>query len=493
MARLTSLPPELVEMICNYIRPMRPMRDRFAETSHDNPIDRDGLQQEWRSLRSLSVASRYFRTVIVHTGLLHRALIIKGSFHELFNLLKLFKSAPEFALGVKQLYIHISWCDLGPADLGPGNELPIVMAIKDLGLDYKDARRKILPDSGGPSTQCYDISNNFWMTSTWRYGIFANSEERAIRERSTWRYGILVKIVLAQMTNLEDIGADIMNTNVLGCRICRINDYAYRDFIPNLSHLRSISLRGLKGSGLVRSDVEFLMRLGPFRHVYIDTIPSEWRDNPFRFLLGALDNVTTLILSDSTFVPKDLELLLRRCAPLSTFKYSVTDGQTTSHSLPCQVVAVLRAWHGKTLRTLCLRFLPVGGNNYDVTGPSTADPFISSLRGFDVLESLWVDLDVVHGGYSRRPSPGSFHTLPWIIGPPECFFESLPRSLKRVFFCVPDRTNGWDDSVVWLARAGEKFPGLTDILYYTAFRGYTFRMVRRRPFRCPYVPVLQWD
>ncbi|KAK2778495.1 hypothetical protein CKAH01_11740 [Colletotrichum kahawae] len=487
MARFTSLPPELIEMICNYIRPMRPMRDRFAETSHENPIDRDGLQLEWRSLRNLSVASRYFRTVIVHGGLLHRALIIKGSFHELFNLLKLFKSAPEFALAVKQLYIHISWCDLGPADLGPGNELPIVMAIKDLGLDYKDARRKILPDSGGPSTQCYGILTDYWAASIWPHGTPVYSEERTIRERCITRYGILVKLILTQMTSLEDIGADIMSSSVLGPRI---NEYAHREFIPNLSHLRSISLRGPKGSGLYGSALDFLMRLRPVKHLYIDTITSKY--NPFFTLVGVLYNVTTLILRDSTFIPKDLEMILRRCAPLSTFKYCVTDGQRRSLSLPCEVVAALRAWHGKTLRTLCLRFLPVGGNNYDPVY-SASDSLISSLRGFDVLESLWVDLDAVHGGSSGGPSPANFHTLPWIIGPPESFVERLPGTLKRVFFFVPGRTSGWDDSVVWLARAGDKFPGLTDILYYNAFRNCTFRMVRRRPFRCPFVPALQWD
>ncbi|KAF4922600.1 hypothetical protein CGCVW01_v005191 [Colletotrichum viniferum] len=487
MTRLTSLPSELIEMICDYIRPMQPMRDRFAKASHENdPIDRV-LLLETRSLRDLSVTSRYFRNVIMHRGLLHRTLIIRDSFHELFNLLKLFKSAPELALAVKQLYICISRRDPGPLDLGPDNTLPILMAINDLRLDYEDARLKMLCNYG--KTPKPD----------WLSGLLSTHEETSNRNASIRRYGILVKIVLAQMTNLEDIGVDVRDSDLLRPRI---NGYGWspREFIPNLSQLRAISLRGSKTSGLVSDDLDFLMRLGPFRHLYIDTMSSktstlEWRYNPLSFLLGVLDNVTALILSDSTFAPKGLEIILRRCAPLSTFKYSVTNGQISSLSLPSEVVAVLGAWHGKTLRTLCLRFLPVGGNNY-VARSSTSNSLVKSLRGFDVLESLWVDLDAVAGGSEKRPAashPANSHTLPWIIGPPEHFVASLPRTLERVFLCVPDRTNGWDDSVVWLARAADEFPGLTDILYYTAFRGYTFRMISRRPVRCPYVPVLQWD
>ncbi|KAK2021479.1 hypothetical protein LX32DRAFT_699383 [Colletotrichum zoysiae] len=147
MARLISLPSELLEMICDYIRPMQPMRDRFANTSHENnPIDKDLLLKR-RSLRDLFATSRYVRNAIVHRGLLHRALIIRSSFHELFNLLKLFKSAPELVLTVKQLYIRISRCDPGPQDFGPHNTLSILMAIKDLGMDSEAAQREILPGS----------------------------------------------------------------------------------------------------------------------------------------------------------------------------------------------------------------------------------------------------------------------------------------------------------------------------------------------------------
>ncbi|KAJ0345364.1 hypothetical protein COL154_007790 [Colletotrichum chrysophilum] len=493
MARLTGLPSELIEMICDYIRPMQPMRDRFAKTTHENnPIDRV-LLLEWRSLRDLSVTSRYFRNVIMHGGLLHRTLIIRDSFHELFNLLKLFKSDPELALAVKQLYIRISRYDPGPQDFGPHYTLPILTAIKDLGMDSEAARREVLPRSREASPVGLRAISPFSLPAT-----LENEPDWQVSVR---RYGVLVKLVLAQMTNLEDLGADIMSADVLKPQNKEYGR-AHREFINvrNLSQLRSVSLRGSKESGLVSSDLDFLLRLGPVKHLYIDTMnagsrTAEWVYNLFFTLVGVLDNVTTLILSNSTFLPLGLKFVLRHCAPLSTFKYSFTNGQISSLSLPSEVVAVLGAWHGKTLRTLCLRFLPVGGNNY-VARSSTSNSLIKSLQGFDVLESLWVDLDAVAGGTERRPAasqPANSHTLPWIIGTPERFVASLPRTLKRVFLCVPYRTNGWDDSVVWLARAADEFPGLNDILYYTALRGYTFRMISRRPVRCPYVPVLQWD
>ncbi|KAI8241316.1 hypothetical protein K4K53_003927 [Colletotrichum sp. SAR 10_77] len=495
MARLTGLPSELIEMICDYIRPMHPMRDRFAKASHENnPIDRV-LLLEWRSLRNLSVTSRYFRNVIMHRGLLYRTLIIRDSFHEVFNLLKLFKSAPELALAVKQLYIRISRRDPGPQDFGPHHTLPILTAVEDLGMDSEAARREILPSSREAPI------SPLRLLAIMPFSLPATLEKEPDWQVSVRRYGVLVKLVLAQMTNLEDLGADIMSADVLKPQNKEYGR-AHREFINirNLSQLRSVSLRGSKDSGLVGSDLDFLLKLGPVKHLYIDTMnagsrAAEWVYNPFFTLVGVLDKVTTLILSNSTFLPLGLKFVLRHCAPLSTFKYSVTNGQISSLSLPSEVVAVLGAWHGKTLRTLCLRFLPVGGNNY-VGRFSTSNSLIKSLRGFDVLESLWVDLDAVAGGSERRPAasqPANLHTLPWIIGPPEHFVSSLPRTLKRVFLCVPDRTNGWDDSVVWLARAADEFPGLTDILYYTAFRGYTFRMISRRPVRCPYVQVLQWD
>ncbi|KAI8239884.1 hypothetical protein K4K57_002430 [Colletotrichum sp. SAR 10_99] len=350
------------------------MRDRLAKASHENnPIDRV-LLLEWRSLRNLSVTSRYFRNVIMHRGLLYRTLIIRDSFHEVFNLLKLFKSAPELALAVKQLYIRISRYDPGPQDFGPHYTLPILTAIKDLGMDSEAARREVLPRSREAPI------SPFRLLAIMPFGLPATLEKEPDWQASARRYGVLVKLVLAQMTNLEDLGADIMSADAL----------------------KPQNKEGSKENGLVSSDLEFLLKLGPVKHLYIDTMnagsrTAEWVYNPFFTLVGVLDNVTTLILSNSTFLPLGLKFVLRHCPPLSTFKYSVTNGQISSLSLPSEVVAVLGAWHGKTLRTLCLRFLPVGGNNYVARSP-TSNSLVKSLRGFDVLESLWVDLDAVAGG-----------------------------------------------------------------------------------------------
>ncbi|KAF4839157.1 hypothetical protein CGCTS75_v000421 [Colletotrichum tropicale] len=294
------------------------------------------------------------------------------------------------------------------------------------------------------------------------------------------------------MTCLEDLGVAFGFSYFFGPEFLNCG---LHEFVPKLPQLRSVSFTALGRYDLVEVDFEFFMKMGPVENLYIDTTTSSCSLKPLSWQGKSIaGNVTSLVLTSTRFYPSELEAVLRSCAPLSTFKWIVNDKQAATCVLSWQVVSTLRIVHGATLRTLCLKFLSVSDRSQ--FGRISTGPPIGSLWGFDALESLWIDLDAVAGGTERRSGasqPANFHTLPWIIGHPQHFVQTLPGTLKRVFFYVPHRTSGWDDSVVWLGRAGDRFPSLTDIRYYNAFRGCTFRMVRRRPYRCPFVPALQWD
>lgn len=441
---LDELPPELIFMICSFLRPIRPMHEVFANrATHDFGTVYDALQHDWRTVKNLSVANKRLRRRIADSGCLYRTIIVKGdSFLRVVSLLWSLKKNPAIGPAVRMLYMGLSF-EVYPKH---GSMPPPQQYHLDFVLKMATACNVQYPAALSSSTAPVP-SNNL---------------------QCEWT-SLLARVILANMTNVEDIGIKTLS------RVFRGMEPPSTSFFKGLSlpNLRSVAVRlencsnwprlHLGGGSLFCHDFDLVVDLSPVRNLYVEAegLPLYMKLSRSHFSAPKFQDLTNITLNGCPINEQELTRMLDHCTLVSVFRYKISHYSVLSIP-PGIVVQVLQRRHAKSLRTLCI----------DVLNRIWGSGEISTLASFNNRESLWIDLgstdnsNTPHGLVVDETANGNHPS--WYDPQPNHFFFTLPRTLKRTFFYGVSR--GQENSVDWLIsnQGGLSFPELEEIALHCA-------------------------
>ncbi|KAL3292041.1 hypothetical protein RB213_015805 [Colletotrichum asianum] len=252
--------------------------------------------------------------------------------------------------------------------------------------------------------------------------------------QSEWT-SLLARVIVAKMTNIEDIGMKIVS------RVFRGIGPPSTSFFKGLSlpNLWSVAVRLedsinwhliYPGGGvLFCHDTDLVVDLSPVRNFYVEAegLLLYMKLSHSHFSAPKFKNLTTITLNGCPVDERELARMLDHCTLVSVFRYIMSDNSVLAIA-PGIVVQALQRRHAKSLRTLCIHvFNRIWGSGE-----------ISTLASFNNLESLWTDLGSIdnsttpHGLVVDETANGNHPS--WYDPQPNHFFFTLPRTLKRTFF-----------------------------------------------------------
>ncbi|KAK1847271.1 hypothetical protein CCHR01_10125 [Colletotrichum chrysophilum] len=388
---LDELPPELIFMICSFLRPIRPMHEVFASrATYDFGTVYDTLQHDWRTVERLSVTNRRLRRCIADSGCLYRTIIVKGdSIWRVVSLLWSLKKNPAMGPAVRMLYMGLAF-EVYPKE---GSLPPPQQWHLDFVLEMATACNVQYPAALSFSTAPFPSDS---LHCEWT--------------------SLLARVILAKMPSIEDIGIKIIS------RVFRGTEPPSTSLFKGLilPNLRSVAVRlencsnwpllHLRGGLWFCHDFDLVVDLSPVRNLYVEAegLPLYMTLSPSHFSGPKFQNLTNITLNGCPVNEQELARMLDHCTLVSVFRYIMSHYSVFAIA-PGIVIQALQRRHAKSLRTLCIHvFSRIWGLGE-----------ISTLESFDNLQSLWIDLgsidnsNIAHGlvedetGNGNDPSWGT--------------------------------------------------------------------------------------
>ncbi|KAH9238369.1 hypothetical protein K456DRAFT_1720060 [Colletotrichum gloeosporioides 23] len=300
------------------------MHEVFASrATYDFGTVYDTLQHDWRTVERLSVTNRRLRRCIADSGCLYRTLIVKGdSIWRIVSLLWSLKKNPAMGPAVRMLYMGLAF--------------------------------EVYPKEGSlPPPQQYHLNFVLKMATACNVQYpaelsFSTAPVPSDSLHCEWT-SLLAGVILAKMTNIEDIGIKTVSRVFRGMEP------------PSTSFFKGPSLPNLR----------FEPRQKPLRR----------SRGPPSIPAPKFKSLTTITLNGCPVNEQELARMLDHCTLVSVFRYIMPRNSALAIA-PDIVVEILQRRHAKSLRTLCIHvFSRIWGLGE-----------ISTLESFDNLESLWIDL-----------------------------------------------------------------------------------------------------